>query len=314
MRIFPRRRAVKAMADPVRASVDIATVRDRFNFDWAMSDPIDGVDTYWWWAISIRVDPAEVIADDGEGNLWSVPFTTDGEDQVTFGEPVRVRQTFVPVQAGEGVMATAVVTRRRQQVLAEQLDRPTKPDRESNPAAASAGPDNEEHPMDDTVRQALARQHGLDPDTATEDEVNAAVIAASETPEPEETPAPEAEHVETPEPVAASAAVDPEALAQLQADAAAGRQAAETLATQARDTAINAAIGEGRIAPARRAHYEAAWAADQDGTRRLLTASVDDGGLAPGLVPVGKEQGTAEASEESAAVLPWFPELAPKEA
>lgn len=312
---IPFLRRVIASAPATLASVDVSTVAHRFNWEWA-TDPqsFDGADTYWWYAVSVRVDPAEIIADDGEGNLWSIPFSTDGEDQVTFGTPVRVRETFVPVAAGEGVMATAAVSRSRQRVLANQLERPEKPPRENtNPAAASAGPDNEEHPMDDTVRQALARQHGLDPDTATEDEVNAAVIAAAETSEPEaevtETPAVE----ETPEPVAA-ATVDPDALAQLQADAAAGRQAAETLATQARDTAITAAIGEGRIPPARRAHYEAAWTADPDGTRRLLTASVEDGGLAPGLVPVGKEQGTTTASEESADVLPWFPELAPKEA
>jgi hypothetical protein len=49
---------------------------------------------------------------------------------------------------------------------------------------------------------------------------------------------------------------------------------------------IAAAIQQGRFAPARREHYVRAWAADPEGTRTLLTASEEDGGLAPNTIPV----------------------------
>jgi hypothetical protein len=165
------------------ASVDTGTIRQRFNYDWATdSDNGADQDTYWWWARSIRVDPNEVIADDDEGGIWSIPFTTDGTDDVTFGTPVRVAETFIPVQAGEGAAATAVVQRRRQRVAASALERPSKPTR-PNQAAAESAPANERNPMDAAVLQALARQHGLDPETATEDQVNAAVLAAPARPD-----------------------------------------------------------------------------------------------------------------------------------
>lgn len=261
--------AATAVPDPPRASVDASLIRERFNFDWA-TDSENGAeqDTYWWWARSIRVDPDEVIADDGEGNIWSVPFTTDGTDAITFGTPVRVAETYVPVAAGEGVAATAAVQRRRQRVLASALEQPTKPDPNANPAASQ--PD-ERTPMDDAVRQALARQHGLDPESATEDEVNAAVIAAEtpETPEPEhvpgsEEPQPETPAAETPELVAASvratlglpeSATDEQVAAaarELRDGAQAGHQARRTQETAALDATVNAAVSDGRIAPSAR--------------------------------------------------------------
>jgi hypothetical protein len=292
--------AVSAATEaPVRASVDADLVRTRFNWEWAI-DPdngVDGIDTYWWWARSVRVDPNEVIADDGEGNLWSVPFTTDGADAITFGEPIRVRETFVPVAASEGVVATAMVHRRRQQVIATELERPDKPERNTTAAERP----EERSPMDPAVMAALARQHGLDPASATEEQVNAAVIATAEEPEtpPAETPAdepveetpdggseeeqPADEPVEPPPaaataPAAGTVVVDSDRLARLEADAAQRREAE-------RDQALDAALAEGRFAPSRREHYASAWDADPDGTRHLLTASAAEGGLAPDTVP-----------------------------
>lgn len=46
-----------------------------------------------------------------------------------------------------------------------------------------------------------------------------------------------------------------------------------------RDRCIAAAIAEGRFGESRRATYEEAWARDPGGTRHLLTASAEDGGL-----------------------------------
>lgn len=299
-------------APAVRASVDVNTVAQQFNFEWAVhQEDFTDQDTYWWWACSIRVDPDEVIADDGEGNLWSIPFSTDGEDGVTFGTPTQVRQTFVPVAASDGAAATEVVGRRRQRVLAAALDRPEKP-APPNPAASAAN--TERNTMDEAVRRALAAEHGLDPDTATEDEVNAAAAAAAVTATAAElaaaqspaapvveTPAPVAPAVETPAPVAASTPAAPAAgtvlvdearLAVLEGDFASRLE-------EDRDRVLATALEEGRFAPSRREHYITAWEADPAGTRHLLTAAAADGGLAPNTVPVKERSTSTSAAAQS---------------
>ena len=62
-------------------------------------------------------------------------------------------------------------------------------------------------------------------------------------------------------------------------------------ASRDRDNAIMAAIQAGKIAPARRAHFEASWAADPEGTKSVLAS------LAPGLVPVAAFPGYAGETE-----------------
>jgi hypothetical protein len=323
--------AVATASAPASASIDVGVIRDRFNFDWAMADPppVDGVDTWWWWARSVRVDPNEVIADDGEGSLWSIPFSTDGADAVTFGEPIRVRETFVPVAAADGAAATEVVRRRRQRVLAAQLDQPTKQDR--NPAAASAGPDNEVTAMDESVRQALARQHGLDPATATEDEVNAAVLAAETPPEgdppetppetpPEGDPTPETPPAE-PAPAAASdrvVTVDRDQWERVQSEvqaSAADRRARETASL---DAEADAAVTDGRITPASRAAWRAAIDPgenpDAAATARAQSERQALAGLAKGRVPVTAPVGSAATADSGLMTTGWFPQLTEKEA
>lgn len=296
---------------PAMGSVDTSLIRDRFNFDWATGDPIEGLDTYWWWARSVRVDPNEVIADGDDGTLWRIPFSTDGVDEVTFGTPVRVAETYVDVDVPDGVAATALVNRRGQRVAAAALSAPPKPARSESEAAAraTAAPTTPEASMDlSALREAL----GLD-DTATDDEVLEAAaerLSSDDTTETvtttDETPDPAA-----PAPVPASAGVasiDPDTLAQLQADAAAGREAREQQRQDERDRILAAAINEGRITRARRDHYAAMFDADPEGTRTLLTAAPDKGGLAPGLVPIsevghGGDPTASAVDSEYAAVM-----------
>lgn len=310
---------------PATASVDTSLIRERFNFDWATSDPVDDIDTYWWWARSIRVDPDEVIADDGEGNIWSVPFTTDGTDEITFGTPQRVAETYVPIQAGEGQAATAAVRRRRQRVAASALERPSKPDRSNTQAAAVSAPATERTPMDAAVLQALARLHGLDPDTATEDQVNAAVLAANTTPDPEaEIPAggtPEAETPdEAPEPVLVTAtqatdlrelfglpstATDEQvvtAARELREGAAAGAQVARNAVAAELDRTVDDAVSDGRIAPSARDAWRAAidpgQAPDAAATARATSERERLASMATNRVPV-RERGTASTAEQN---------------
>lgn len=287
------------------ASVDVATVRHRFNFDWAMN-PDNGVeqDTYWWWASSVRLDPNEIWAEDDDGTLWVVPFSTDGEDEVTFGEPVKARLTAVPVAASAGVAATETANRRSQRVLAEGLERPDKPAREGKTTAASR-PDPQEDTMDETVRAYLEAQ-GIDPDAATEEQTNAAnvfVAAGWTPPDPEtpETPAPEV--VEEPAPIAAAengtVTIDKETLETLKAGAATATDLAEKARVQKRDALIASAVDAGKFPPSRSEHYAGLYDADPKGAEELIAS------LADGLVPVSERGSSREqdATEVSASEM-----------
>lgn len=314
------------MSETVAASVDVNTIRERFNFDWAMSEPIDGLDTYYWWAISVRVDPNEVIAETPEGELYAVTWKTDGKDEITFeGEPTRVREEFVPVAASATSVVAKLRDRKDQRVLASNLERPEKP---APKTAASSQPDPQEDEMDIDLA-ALRGRLGL-PDDATEEQINEALAKEPETPEAPETPAtptdeiPETPEVEAPDPVAASAelpegfvAVPADKWEQVQAGAIAGGELASTTETGKRDDTFVEACKDGKVAPADKAGLYTMHANPETRERfyTLLTAEVKDGGLAKGLVPVS-ELGEAGGDEVSASAgLPeiWFPELNNKE-
>ena len=88
--------------------------------------------------------------------------------------------------------------------------------------------------------------------------------------------------------------VDETVLAELRADAQAGRQAREQQIAAERAAAVQAAVDDGRIAPARRDHWIAALAADPGAVEVLAS-------LAKGTVPLqpkGYTGGVDEASDE----------------
>lgn len=268
------------MSEQVDASVSAATIRERFNFDWATSEPIDGIDTYWWWARDVRIDPSEVIADNDEGGCWSIPFETDGKDEITFGEPVKVREEFVPIAASATSVVANFRERKGQTVLASNLARPEKPAPETK---AASRPNQQEDDMSidmDKLRERL----GL-PDDATEEQINEALAKEPETPveETEETEVEEAPADETAEPVAAS--VDPAALEQLQSDAAAGREARTTQLKADRDSFIETALGVGKFPPASSASYRSQLERG-GGIEASIRKFID--GLEPGVVPVNE--------------------------
>ncbi len=279
------------LAGSAAMSVSYDTVRHRFNWSWAVDregNDFDG-DTTWWWARDVRFDPNEVVADDEEGNLWSVPFSTDGEDAITFAEPARVRQTYVPVAASMASFARPDKQAERPAAIAA-----SKPSRKpaasaATTQAASARREPEGVNVNDDVRQFLVAR-GIDPDTATEVQINAATVLMAE--QPATTEAPEAEtadeptaeaEVETPEvervPVAASAdpiqATKDQAMADMSARLEAmtqrenARLAAET--KDRRDRKVSAAVGK-QITPAEREHYRGLMDIDEDRTDALLSA------------------------------------------
>lgn len=271
-------------------SISEDEIRQRFNWEWAM-DPENELDTYWWWCREVRVTNGEVIADDDEGHLWQVAFD-EKDGIVTFGEPEQVRKTYIPVAASTTQVAC--------------FARPSKPQRPpvaaaGTNAAHSARPEPEGVNMDDDVREFLVAR-GIDPDSATEVQINAATVLMAEQPPAEKTETPHAEaddapegqaQVETPEtervPVAASKP-DPIAAAQKQAfDSLAAEVAslrAERDATNAeatktrRDDKVSAALNAGRITPAEREHYRSLLDVDEERAGALLSA------LPSGRVPL----------------------------
>lgn len=130
--------------------------------------------------------------------------------------------------------------------------------------------------------KAIAEALGLAAD-AGEEEILAAIKAAQEKPveetKPEGTP------------------VDSAALAALVAQAAKGEEALTLLNRQQRDSAIEAAIREKRIAPAQKEHFEALWASNPEATAKLLSDSP-----AGSWEPIGSE-GKGKGGEESKPVL-----------
>lgn len=226
------------LEDPMTTlSVDAQTIARRFNNEWAGIVDHEGQDTYWWWARSVRVDPNELIADDGYGHLFAIPFTTDGEDDVTFDEPVRVRETYVPVAA------------------AVQMSKPDKQPRQEGPRVNLT---------------TLRAEFGID-DTITDTEIRDVLttLAAEETTKPDTEPDTDSNDGDTetadtepvePESQPAAAEADPRdtELAGLRAELTALRATADRLSadniarteretSQRRERILMDAMSSGRI-------------------------------------------------------------------
>jgi hypothetical protein len=127
-------------------------------------------------------------------------------------------------------------------------------------------------------------------------------------------PAPEAP-AGTVEPVVASdgtVRLDRETYNRLLSGAQRGDIARTHQEMEERNRVISAAIADGKVPPSRRNHWERLWQQDQDGTKHTLTASVEQGGLAPGLVPVEQALGHSSPIEDTtvdAYPAEWLPEV-----
>jgi hypothetical protein len=290
---------------PALASVSVDRIATAF-IAWAEQEP----GRYWWWPRDIRLDPDEVIADDGEGNTYRVPFTTDGELDVTFGDAVEVRETFVDV-AAPAAAAAAASARVQQRVLARGLPKPQK----TNPnPAASAATTQEDDPVTidiPALRSRLQLSEEQLPDDATEEQINAVLTTAPETPEePEavETPEEPETPAEQPELAAAATAdgtvvLDRATYDQLRRGAEDGVAARAEQLRQDREATVASAVKDGRIPPARRDHWVAQLAADPEGASATLAE------LAPGTIPVAA-RGTDTSPQQGAITSTgWFPQL-----
>lgn len=344
--------SMENVSGAVSLEADVDKVLDVFYSEFCVEDN----DRYWWWARSVRVDPNVIIADDDEGSLWRVPIKTDGDQNVTFGEPERVLQTFTPAPEAAATLTAASTAKpkagrtvaaftAREQTPAASRKRPvaameveksdscpdsmpwavmdgstkmschaTKSEAEERmremegnmraKGGVNGSATNSAMQLSDEQRTRLCTRLDLAEDASDEqiDEALAQEVTPG-TPETgtegstettEETPAEEGngetEETETPaEPDETTTPVDSTVLSQLQADAAAGREARKQQVAEHRESVLKAALSDGKITPASKSAWNTKLEAAPEATEAELSA------LPKGLVPV-EEKGHGGSS------------------
>jgi hypothetical protein len=287
----------------IKAAVDIDLVERAFYTEVARGDD------YWWWIRAERFDDStglQLIVDCDDGTLMRMPVSVNGSD-ISFGDPIEVTEEYpdkAPVAATAFVAGMALADRASG---ADVLIHASRADTSDRPAIRAT--QEGEVQMDEATRRSLATRLGLDPETATEDEVNSRIdelrAEAPEEPTGDDTPTggEDEEQDDTPaaveqqpEPVAASngvVSIDAEQLARLQAGAATAERLEQERIATADGSFITDAIKAGKFSPSRREHYETMMKADREGTRQLID------GLFEGTIPV-HERGAAGGTGEVA--------------
>jgi hypothetical protein len=280
----------------VLSSASIDDVRNAF-----YNGPAANPEFYWWWIREIRVDPMEVIVDDDAGNLFRVPYTLksakDGIDAVSFGDPQQVRIQYVDVVAAG-------------QSVAKRFGNPVAAGRPR--VRATIPPTNQKGTdMQPSAEVLLALGLAVD---ATEEEVNAAMLAKLSAPATDT--APPTVDVTTPIVDAPLASVTPiipegmqlidtETLNTLKEGVAATASLIEDRDNQRRNQVLDTAIKAGKFPPARRAAYEALLKADRDGTETLIASLADDTIPVRGRGVESVESEVAAAADASAYPKDW---------
>lgn len=158
---------------------------------------------------------------------------------------------------------------------------------------------------DDELAQ-MREDLGLDADASKED-ILAAVAKSQETDDQDSDPAPADPPATDPAPASGAngtVTVDSETLATLKAQAARGDQAAQRQEKEDREKLVRAAVKDGRIPPAREAHWIEQLRVDPGAAATLAQ-------LEPGLIPVGEPAGH---SVDDAATDPLYVGLFGKDA
>jgi hypothetical protein len=316
----------------VTAQVDTEVVRRSYYDDL-------GADQFWWWIRSMLVDPSELIVEDEEsGDLYRVPYEIKG-DEVTFGDPVAVKIVYKDKpssqQPGNTEAAWEVPALPKGSTVAVYANRAeSRPEQEGSdvtiasevdPVALRTSLGLAEDASDDEVRTQLAAAGFVAPPghevpgastTAPGSEVPGTSATAEHVPGgPDNTatsgPTDPAEAAPVTTPPTGTVTVDAAVWQDTRRQAQQGATAFQRLEGQDRDGAIAAAIQEGRIPPSRRTHWEQSWERDPEGTRTLLTAAEDKGGLAKGLIPVKAtgQSGPLEDTTVEAYPADWLPEV-----
>lgn len=260
---------------PAATRADIDTVQRSFWSEFATGD------RFWWWPRDIYTDPNEVLADDDEGHLFRVPFTSGDDGDVEWGDPTRVRIDLVDLPDLQDTVATVAASLRAVRVetahghryfatatAARPAERTTQRAAEQVSAAtnqADTGHETEEVATVAINVPALRERLGLTedqlPDDATEEQVNAILAETSpdtDTPDEPDTDTdgddtddePDtAAEVEEPEPIAAQVELLKRQNAELLADKQRRDEAAATAAVDERVEAVKAACTAGVLKP-----------------------------------------------------------------
>jgi Mu-like prophage I protein len=101
----------------MEARADADKVIEQFCYEFATGDYA------WWWPRALWTDPNEVIADDDEGSLYRVPFSSNDKQEVTFDEPVRVIERFEDAPAT--AIAGSLGRGKQERLYARREDSPT---------------------------------------------------------------------------------------------------------------------------------------------------------------------------------------------
>lgn len=310
-------------APSLTASVD--KVVEAFQFGFA-----DG-ERMWWWARDVLTEPNEIVADDDEGNLFLVPFSSDDDQEVTFGDPRRALQIFADAPVAAAVKAAQSLHPKGSRVLASFKSRDEIPGIKPKTDAAEGGQDDPARnpamsltafhaalrdlpEATDEQITALAEQHGVtltetpEPDTGSGDgegtEENGGdgdeVTQPTTPPAP---PTPDTEPGEGAEAAADSVTVPREAWESVQQGAQAGARAEAKAEETLRDSTIKLATEKGKISPHQRQSMLNLHERDRTAFYTLLTEAPEKGGLAENIVPVAAGglggDGPAAAAEVS---------------
>lgn len=314
----------------IAASVNVDDVRRQF-YDGPGQENND-----FLWVQAIYIDPYEIIVmneDENQLERYSYECSPDGE--VTFGEPQPVIVQYVPDPLAAGSRMAVVQCSGRQVVAfaSRSESRPDKQDpkggQQMDPAEIRSSLGLPAEATDEEVKAKIAELQGH---TASQDAGSGDAGSSTSTATPAEqaqtapgggtteagTGAEQAPAGGSPGTAAAPegsgsgatseqaqagdkmVTVPAEVWAQVQAGAQRGNQVYTEAQAKLKSESIEQGCEKGRIAASQREQFGLLWDKDPEGTHKLLTASVEQGGLADNLVPV-TARGVNSGEEDIAA-------------
>ncbi|WP_235631162.1 phage protease [Mycobacteroides abscessus] len=229
------------------------------------------------WIREVFVEPAELIVqNDEDDSLLRVPYIVSTDGSVEFGDGQTVKVEYVNARAATDKPAVAFASRAEARTA------------HTDPSAAQAEVNQGKEHIVPTLKEGLAQKLGIAADADDETTLQALDEALAERADVTNISVTNTPEAPTVEQIAARAKelglvmVESD---QYEATVAQARQGAEARAQQLRESderIVDAAIGAGKVAPARREHHLAAMAADREGHQAVLDS------LAPGLIPLAE--------------------------
>jgi hypothetical protein len=295
----------------------------------------------WWWVHAMMRDPDELIVEDEEGGqLYRIPYAIKGES-IEFSDPIPVKIVFKDKpkkqtkQEARAALSMVLATGNREEfnrmTIASGVDpvalrnalglEDSATDDEVNTALSAAGfitQPGQEVPSNTGGRAAGSEQPGTTESGAPTPTAVPGSVTTMQDVQPGQTPNDPgtAQPVATPPAPAVAATgdlvhLDRATYQRLLAGAETAERLDKTTRQSERDRLIASAVSDTKIEPSRVEHWRRKYDEDPEGTRHLLTASFEQGGLAPGVVPVAPIGAAHSTEDTSAEMYPseWLPEV-----